>query len=210
MIVRKGKNIGRELATKWNEWVGKIPFWPLLGSTVLATAASVYRDLTRTGALGPAGVIAVTLTSSVVLGVFYRIQFPSTRRALLTLQQWLKRTGSGPLVLAFSFGVMYLDSLAVPAMAQATGGGAGSGFFFSNIKTKIQSLFASSPNAATVIPIIDFAFAILQVLMIVYIVLSIVKGVQANREEEDWKQVARTPLIVVLAVVSGDFAVGLV
>jgi hypothetical protein len=209
-MVRKGRNIGREVAAAWNYQIAKIPFWPLLGSAVAASAASVYRDLSVHGGIGPAGFVAVTLTSSVVLGTLFRMQFPSTRRALTVLQRWAKKSGIGPLIWAFCFGVTYLDSLAVPAMAQATGGGASSGFFFTNIKNKIANFFADSPNAAAVTPIVNFAFGILQVLMIVYIVISIARGIQATQQEEDWKQVARTPLIVVLACVAGDFAVGLI
>lgn len=63
------------------------------------------------------------------------------------------------------------------------------------------------PDASTVIPLI---FNVLRGLFLLYLGIALVKVINAAREDEDWKQLARTPLIILIAVTMGDVLAGLI
>ena len=136
------------------------------------------------------------------------------RRQLNRLQNWFSQYGLSPFVWLVGATIFLFDSLSLPVMAQAVpgggGGGATPGFFFTNIQNRVTGIFSGSPQAAAINPVINFGFGVLQVLFIMFIAWQIAKVVGAAREEEDWKQAAKTPLIVAAAVVGGDFAIGLI
>lgn len=52
--------------------------------------------------------------------------------------------------------------------------------------------------------IIQYVFAILRGLFLIYLGVGLIKVVQAARNDEDWQTLARTPIIVALTVVVGD------
>ena len=51
---------------------------------------------------------------------------------------------------------------------------------------------------------IEIIFNVLRGLFLIYLGISLVKVVQAGRQDQDWQDLARTPLIIVIAVVLGD------
>ena len=87
-----------------------------------------------------------------------------------------------------------LDCMARPASAQ----------FFQGAQTWMAGQF---PQAAEVIPLV---FNVLRGLFLVYLGISLVKVVQAARNDEDWQTLARTPLIIVIAVTVAEVLTGLI
>ncbi|WGV29067.1 hypothetical protein [Halotia branconii] len=95
--------------------------------------------------------------------------------------------------------VCVLDFAAAPVSAQ----------FFNNAQTWMTNTFGNAGNAQTG-AVIELFFNVLRGLFLLYIGISLVRVVQAARNDEDWQSLARTPLIIVLAVFVGDLATGLI
>lgn len=53
-------------------------------------------------------------------------------------------------------------------------------------------------------------FNVLRALFLMYLGVSLIRIVNAARQDEDWQQLARTPLILVVTVVVGDLIAGMV
>jgi hypothetical protein len=68
----------------------------------------------------------------------------------------------------------------------------------------MQGVFPQGGNA------IPLVFNVLRGLFLLYLAISIVQVVQAGRNDEDWKTLARTPLIILIAVVLGDVLTGFI
>ena len=51
---------------------------------------------------------------------------------------------------------------------------------------------------------IEIVFNVLRGLFLIYLGISLVKVIQAARQDQDWQDLARTPLIIVIAVSLGD------
>jgi hypothetical protein len=63
------------------------------------------------------------------------------------------------------------------------------------------------PNAEQVIPLV---FNVLRGLFVLYLGISLVRVVQAARQDDDWQNLARTPLIILIAVSMGDILAGMI
>jgi hypothetical protein len=63
------------------------------------------------------------------------------------------------------------------------------------------------PNANQVIPLI---FNVLRGLFLLYLGISLVRVVQSARQDEDWQNLARTPLIILIAVTMGDILASMI
>lgn len=63
------------------------------------------------------------------------------------------------------------------------------------------------PDAGDVVPLV---FGVIRALFLVYIAVSLVRVVQSARNDDDWQQLARAPMIIVMAVVIGDVLASLV
>jgi hypothetical protein len=72
------------------------------------------------------------------------------------------------------------------------------------VKTKLA---AGAPGADKAVELI---FAVLRGLFLIYLGISIVRIVQAARNDQDWQDLARTPLIILIAVVLGDVLSGFI
>ena len=70
--------------------------------------------------------------------------------------------------------------------------------FFKNAETWMKGKFTGADKA------IEIIFNVLRGLFLIYLGISLVKVVQAGRQDQDWQDLARTPLIIVIAVVLGD------
>jgi len=62
-------------------------------------------------------------------------------------------------------------------------------------------------NAGDAIPLV---FNVLRGLFLLYVAISLVKVINAARQDEDWATIARTPLIIIIAVTAGDILTTLI
>ena len=58
--------------------------------------------------------------------------------------------------------------------------------------------------------IIEFIFGALRLLLVIYMAIALIQIVNAARQGEEWKDLMRTPLLVILVVVIGDFIAGVI
>ncbi|GAB4202677.1 MAG: hypothetical protein Fur006_56400 [Coleofasciculaceae cyanobacterium] len=113
----------------------------------------------------------------------------------LKCARWFNRKYHFPSLLLLATGTLFfLQSLAEPASAQ----------FFQSAEQWMTGQF---PNAGEVIPLV---FNVLRGLFILYLGISLVRVVQAARQDEDWQNLARTPLIIMIAVTMGDVLAGMI
>ncbi|MDZ7966447.1 MAG: hypothetical protein RM368_15965 [Nostoc sp. DedSLP03] len=114
------------------------------------------------------------------------------RRSLILLQI---------LAAAIVLSLYWLDWFAAPAQAQ----------FFGKAETFFKESFRGSitngndPNFA-----ISLIFNVLRAIYLLYIAISLVGVINAVRKDEDWQSIARTPLLVVVAVTIADVLTGFV
>jgi hypothetical protein len=66
------------------------------------------------------------------------------------------------------------------------------------VKTKLAGGVAGADKA------IELIFAVLRGLFLIYVGISIVRIVQSARNDQDWQDLARTPMIILIAVILGD------
>ncbi|EDX74071.1 hypothetical protein MC7420_4056 [Coleofasciculus chthonoplastes PCC 7420] len=85
-------------------------------------------------------------------------------------------------------GLFILQCMATPANAQ----------FFQSAEDWLGSQF---PDAGDVIPLV---FNVLRGLFLLYVGIALVRIINAARQDEDWQGLARTPLIIVIAVTVAD------
>ena len=87
-----------------------------------------------------------------------------------------------------------LDALSTPAQAQ----------FFQNAETWMTGQFTGAGEA------IPLVFNVLRGLFLIYLGISLVKVIQSARNDEDWQNLARTPMIILIAVTIGDVLANLI
>ncbi|MDF5730189.1 MAG: hypothetical protein PUP92_19770 [Rhizonema sp. PD38] len=87
-----------------------------------------------------------------------------------------------------------LDALATPASAQ----------FFQGAQTWMTGQFTAAGQA------IPLVFNVLRGLFLLYLGISLVKVIQAARQDEDWQNLARTPMIILIAMTMGDVLANLI
>ncbi|MBD2604760.1 hypothetical protein H6G81_09525 [Scytonema hofmannii FACHB-248] len=87
-----------------------------------------------------------------------------------------------------------LDALSTPANAQ----------FFQGAETWMTGQFTSAGEA------IPLVFNVLRGLFLLYLGISLVKVIQAARQDEDWQNLARTPMIILIAITMGDILASLI
>lgn len=136
-----------------------------------------------------------SLSLLLVGGVATQLQRQGELNYVTTLLQRISaRYGVGPFLFLIMFGVFWLDYLAAPASAQ----------FFQGAEDWMTGVF---PDAAEVVPLI---FNVLRGLFLLYLGISLVQVVQAARQDEDWKSLSRTPMIILIAVTVADILTGLI
>ncbi|MGF2037493.1 MAG: hypothetical protein RMZ43_019605 [Nostoc sp. CmiVER01] len=130
------------------------------------------------------------------------VAIPKQTQALLTNFEKIQRK-SGVNVYAILFALLsiifLLDFASAPADAQ----------FFNNAQTWMNGAFGNAGNGQTQ-AVITLFFNVLRGLFLLYVGISLVRIVQAARNDEDWQTLARTPLIIVLSVFVGDLVTGLI
>ncbi|MGH1396118.1 MAG: hypothetical protein ACRAVC_19120, partial [Trichormus sp.] len=96
--------------------------------------------------------------------------------------------------------LFWLDYFAAPAQAQ----------FFRRAEdffNKTLTQGASNNNSQLAVGLI---FNVLRAIYLLYIAISLIGVINAVRKDEDWQSVARTPLLVVVAVTVADVLTGFV
>ncbi len=159
---------------------------------VLTSGSIAVSLLTQTASI--LEVLSVSLWGFLVL--LYLVFHQQTHRQIAQVQRWVAKYGLMPLLtglLAFIWG---FDSLLLPSQA----------LFFDNVRTKLDGMFtgtgyAGASGATTAINIGTYA---LEALMVGYIVYGVVKAIQSGRDDDDWKQPLKLPLLVLFAVTAGD------
>ncbi|MHC5595272.1 MAG: hypothetical protein ACYTXC_04780 [Nostoc sp.] len=109
------------------------------------------------------------------------------RRSLILLQI---------LAAAMVLSLYWLDWFAAPAQAQFFG--EAEKFF----KKTLQD--GSGTNAGGSETAVSLIFNVLRAIYLLYIAISLVGVINAVRKDEDWQSIARTPLLVVVAVTIAD------
>lgn len=120
----------------------------------------------------------------------------ATRRSA-TVQRMIDKVGKRRcfrLVAGLIFGGTLWMSQTSPVFAQ----------FFQGAEDFFNATF---PDAGEVVPVV---FGVIRALFLIYIAVALVRVVQAARNDDDWQQMARQPIIIVMAVVLGDVLTGLV
>ncbi|MHC5771682.1 MAG: hypothetical protein ACYTXI_40270 [Nostoc sp.] len=95
--------------------------------------------------------------------------------------------------------ICLIDFAAAPANAQ----------FFNNAQTWMTTTFGNAGNGQTA-AVIALFFNVLRALFLLYVGISLVRIIQSARNDEDWQTLARTPLIIVMAVFVGDLITALI
>ena len=138
------------------------------------------------------------ILSSLVLLTALAIAFPKQSNAVLTKFDTLQRkVGIKLYGLAFTLlcTIFLLDLTTAPAQAQ----------FLNNAQQWMQGAF---PNIDATI--VELVFNVLRALFLLYLAISLVRIINAARQDEDWQQLARTPLIILITVVMGDILTGFI
>ncbi|MGD1913601.1 MAG: hypothetical protein ACFB2X_23005 [Rivularia sp. (in: cyanobacteria)] len=104
------------------------------------------------------------------------------------------------LAIAIILCAFWLDYFAAPAQAQFFGKAED---FFKNTLTEGSS--DSGTNDA-----VSLVFNVLRALYLLYIAVALIGVVNAVRQDEDWQNIARTPLLVVVAVTIADVLTGFI
>jgi hypothetical protein len=97
--------------------------------------------------------------------------------------------------------VFWLDYFAAPAQAQ----------FFKKAEDFFQNTLtqgASNDNNTQLA--VGLVFNVLRALYLLYIAVALIGVVNAVRKDEDWQSIARTPLLVVVAVTIADVLTGFI
>ncbi len=87
-----------------------------------------------------------------------------------------------------------IDALSQPASAQ----------FFQGAEDWMTEQFSGTGEA------IPLVFNVLRGLFLLYLGISLVKVIQAARQDEDWQNLARTPMIILIAMTVGDILAALI
>lgn len=160
--------------------------------------------------MGVAGLLMIVEMSvhNILLGGFLIlaaiiIAIPKQSQALLTnFEKFQRKYGIN--LYAVLFGILtivcVLDFASAPANAQ----------FFNNAQVWMKSVFPDATGNSQTGTTIDLFFNVLRGLFLLYLGIAIVRVIQAARNDEDWQSLARTPLIIVLAVFVADLVTGLI
>ncbi len=134
--------------------------------------------------------LAGSLIALVLQQVGQQVNLSSKQRILLQI-----------LAIGTILSLFWLDYFAAPAQAQFFG--KAEAFFKSN-------LTQGTTNAGGTQTAVTLVFNVLRAIFLLYIAVSLIGVVNAVRKDEDWQSIARTPLLVVIAVVVADVLTGFV
>ncbi|MDJ0677323.1 MAG: hypothetical protein QNJ36_18405 [Calothrix sp. MO_167.B42] len=134
--------------------------------------------------------LAGSLITLIVQQVGQQVNLSSNQRILLQI-----------LAIGTILSLFWLDYFAAPAQAQFFG--KAEAFFKTN-------LTQGTTNAGGTQGAVTLVFLVLRAIFLLYIAVSLIGVVNAVRKDEDWQSIARTPLLVVIAVVVADVLTGFI
>ncbi|WP_242046060.1 MULTISPECIES: hypothetical protein [Calothrix] len=175
-----------QLPKTLNYWrlrlIESIPF--LLACTVLISVISLKSPV----------LLFCLLMGSLIAIVIQQIgqQIKLPKRQLISLQI---------LAVVALLSIFWLDYFAAPAQAQFFKKAED---FFQNTLTQGTSTGGNTQLA------VGLVFNVLRALYLLYIAVALIGVVNAVRKDEDWQNIARTPLLVVVAVTIADVLTGFV
>lgn len=170
----------------WPVWLPSVPV-PIRSVSLSVWITLALCSLVLTVRLH--GVLClVPLMMASLSGLSWRsAQSRRCRRRSRSLPRWL------PLI---SWILLWLLVLfALPAQAQ----------FFGNAENWMQTTLGA--NTGDAIPLV---FNVLRGLFLLYVGISLVRVINSARNDEDWQTIARTPLIIIIAVTAGDILTTLI
>lgn len=168
----------------WCSWlIESVPF--LIACAVLISVISLKSPV----------LLFCLLVGSLITIIIQQIgeQVHLPRRSLILLQI---------LAVAIVLSLFWLDYFAVPAQAQFFK--RAEDFFKQNLTTTGDATANNGTQAVSLI------FNVLRALYLLYIAVSLIGVINAVRKDEDWQTIARTPLLVVVAVTIADVLTGFV
>ena len=158
-----------------------------------------------TGLMGAAVLLMIVdmslhgiLISGLLIAAGIVVMLPKeTNTVLSKLDRWQKKykINVSAILYAFVSVVFILDLASAPANAQ----------FFQAAQEWMGGAFEGIDES-----VVELFFNVLRAIFLLYLGISIVKVVQAARQEEDWQNLARTPFIIVVAVVTADIITGMI
>jgi hypothetical protein len=137
------------------------------------------------------GITTLSVSTFGMSAIFFRRELEGLFKIITKFSYSYKITLS---VLIIWGAFLLLDALSSPAQAQ----------FFQNAETWMTGQFTGADTAITL------AFNVLRGLFILYLGISLVRVIQAARQDEDWQNLARTPMIILIAVTMGDILANLI
>ena len=172
---------------------------PSVGTLVVIATCSLLIDASVQGLLFSTFLIAIAICVACSAAI---------KNSLNLLVRWGKGAKRRSLALQclpslIMIASFLLSSLTTgPAYAQTTTGG-----FLSNAETFFTTLVAGAGVPANLIGLV---FGVLRAIFVIYIAIAVIRVVVAARNDDDWTTLARTPLIVIMAIVIGDLTAGMV
>ncbi|WP_066384080.1 MULTISPECIES: hypothetical protein [unclassified Anabaena] len=131
-----------------------------------------------------------SLIAIVVQKIEQQVRLPKKMRVILKM-----------LAVAITLSLFCLDYFAAPAQAQ----------FFGRAEKFFNTTFnQGSTNGTNSQMAVSLIFNVLRAIYLLYIAVSLIGVINAVRKDEDWQSVARTPLLVVVAVTIADVLTGFV
>ncbi len=138
------------------------------------------------------------LISGLLIAAGIVVMLPKESNAVLSkLDRWQRKYNVNVLAIlcAFVSVVFIIDLAAAPANAQ----------FFQAAEEWMGGAFDGIDA-----DVVTLFFNVLRAIFLLYLGISIVKVIQAARQDEDWQNLARTPFIIVVAVVTADIITGMI
>ena len=130
-----------------------------------------------------------SLIAVVMQQVSWRFNLP--KRQLMALQT---------LAIALLLTAFWLDYFAAPAQAQ----------FFGKAEDFFKNTLTEGSNDSGTNTAVSLVFNVLRAIFLLYIAIALIGVVNAVRKDEDWQSIARTPLLVVVAVIVADVLTGFI
>ncbi len=189
------KVLGRDLAKNTAQistikiieiWYGK-----LIKSVLFLLACAVFLSVITLN--------SPTLLFCLIIATFVTITIQQIGKQMHLPKHWV--VICQVLAVSLIFSSFWLDYFADPALAQ----------FFGKAETFFKnSLTQGSAENNNATPAISLIFNILRALYLLYIAISLVGVINAVRKDDDWQVIARTPLMVVIAVTIADVLTGFI
>lgn len=181
-VVKKSHKLRMTLESCLAILVESVPF--LIACAVLVSVISLKSPILLFC------LIVGSLIAVIVQQIGQQVNLP--KRSLIPLQI---------LAVAIILSLFWLDYFAYPAQAQFFKKAED---FFKNTLTQGATTNSNTQAAVSLI------FNVLRALYLLYIAVALIGVINAVRKDEDWQSIARTPLLVVVAVTIADVLTGFV